>query len=160
MGNGTLTGIRYRDEIFGPTVRPHPGAVGPGFHLVSNNAQPHVVGVCRLFLEIEGIDTNDCTPTLARPKSNRTPLELYVLGRPTLPGCTSDCSGLSKWSLLHHFSTLIFGMSEFSLLYSRFIIFISIKWCGILSFHITQSNVSINIQHDFSNVSFTSQTYH
>ncbi len=34
LDNGTLTAIRYRDEILGPIVRPYTGAVGPGFLLV------------------------------------------------------------------------------------------------------------------------------
>ncbi|KAI4871467.1 hypothetical protein NFI96_015952, partial [Prochilodus magdalenae] len=46
-------------EILGPVVRPFAGAVGPGFLLVHNNAQPHVARVCRQFLENEGIDTID-----------------------------------------------------------------------------------------------------
>ncbi|MCJ8746846.1 hypothetical protein PDJAM_G00146480 [Pangasius djambal] len=57
LDNGTLTAIRYRDEILGPIVRPYAGAVGPGFLLVHDNAQPHVARVCRQFLEDEGIDT-------------------------------------------------------------------------------------------------------
>ncbi|KAI4899957.1 hypothetical protein NFI96_006267 [Prochilodus magdalenae] len=59
LDSGTLTAIRYRDEILGPGVRPYAGAVGPGFVLVHNNARPHVVRVCRQFLEDEGIDTID-----------------------------------------------------------------------------------------------------
>ncbi|KAI4872674.1 hypothetical protein NFI96_002525, partial [Prochilodus magdalenae] len=59
LDNGTLTAIRYQDEILGPVVRPYAGAVGPGFLLVHNNAQPHVARVCRQFLENEGIDTID-----------------------------------------------------------------------------------------------------
>ncbi|KAI4872607.1 hypothetical protein NFI96_005705 [Prochilodus magdalenae] len=59
LDNGTLTAIRYQDEILGPVVRPYAGAVGPGFLLVHNNARPHVVRVCRQFLENEGIDTID-----------------------------------------------------------------------------------------------------
>ncbi|KAI4883140.1 hypothetical protein NFI96_020584, partial [Prochilodus magdalenae] len=59
LDNGTLTAIRYQDEILGPVVRPYAGAVGPGFLLVHNNARPHVVRVCRQFLELEGIDTID-----------------------------------------------------------------------------------------------------
>ncbi|KAI4876983.1 hypothetical protein NFI96_002430 [Prochilodus magdalenae] len=52
-------GDRYQDEILGPLVRPYAGAVGPGFLLVHNNAQPHVARVCRQVLENEGIDTID-----------------------------------------------------------------------------------------------------
>lgn len=33
LGNGTLTGIGYRDEILGPIVKPCAGAVGIGFLL-------------------------------------------------------------------------------------------------------------------------------
>ncbi|KAK3521550.1 hypothetical protein QTP70_013078 [Hemibagrus guttatus] len=54
--NGTLTAIRHRDEILGPIIRPYTGAVGPGFLLVHDNAQPHVARVCRQFLEDEGIN--------------------------------------------------------------------------------------------------------
>ncbi|KAI4877092.1 hypothetical protein NFI96_006680 [Prochilodus magdalenae] len=42
LDNGTLTAIRYQDEILRPVVRPYAGAVGPGFLLVHNNARPHV----------------------------------------------------------------------------------------------------------------------
>ncbi|KAJ8349712.1 hypothetical protein SKAU_G00248420 [Synaphobranchus kaupii] len=42
LANGTLTAVRYRDEIHRPTVRPYAGAVGPGFLLVQDNARPHV----------------------------------------------------------------------------------------------------------------------
>ncbi|KAI4890921.1 hypothetical protein NFI96_007190 [Prochilodus magdalenae] len=59
LDNGTLTAIRYQDEILGPVVRPYTGAVGPGFLLVHNNARPHVARVCRQFLKNEGIDTID-----------------------------------------------------------------------------------------------------
>uniref|UniRef100_A0A8C4X2W4 Tc1-like transposase DDE domain-containing protein n=1 Tax=Erpetoichthys calabaricus TaxID=27687 RepID=A0A8C4X2W4_ERPCA len=62
LDNGTLTAIRYRDEIFGPTVRPYAGAVGPGFFLVHVNARPHVARECWQFLENEGIDTIDWPP--------------------------------------------------------------------------------------------------
>ncbi|KAI4878144.1 hypothetical protein NFI96_028402, partial [Prochilodus magdalenae] len=59
LDNGTLTAIRYQNEILGPLVRPYAGAVGPGFLLVHNNARPHVARVCRQFLENERIDTID-----------------------------------------------------------------------------------------------------
>ncbi|KAI4886441.1 hypothetical protein NFI96_004134 [Prochilodus magdalenae] len=59
LDNGTLTAIRYQDAILGPVVRPYTGAVGPGFLLVHNNAQPHVARVCRQVLENEEIDTID-----------------------------------------------------------------------------------------------------
>ncbi|KAK3536133.1 hypothetical protein QTP70_031019, partial [Hemibagrus guttatus] len=49
--------LMYREELLGLIVRPYAAAVGPGFLLVHNNAQPHVARVCRWFLEDEGIDT-------------------------------------------------------------------------------------------------------
>ncbi|KAI4878947.1 hypothetical protein NFI96_014460, partial [Prochilodus magdalenae] len=49
----------YQDEILRPVVKPYTGAVGPGFLLVHNNDRPHVMRVCRQFLENEGIDTID-----------------------------------------------------------------------------------------------------
>ncbi|KAJ8349887.1 hypothetical protein SKAU_G00250170 [Synaphobranchus kaupii] len=59
LANGTLTAVRYRDEILRPIVRPYAGAVGPGFLLVQDNARPHMARVCRQFLDDEGIDAID-----------------------------------------------------------------------------------------------------
>ena len=56
LARGTLTAIRYRDEILRPIVRPYAGAVGPGFLLMHDNARPHVAQVCQQFLHDEGID--------------------------------------------------------------------------------------------------------
>ncbi|KAI4897294.1 hypothetical protein NFI96_024654, partial [Prochilodus magdalenae] len=84
LDNGTLTAIRYQDEILGPIVRPYAGAVGPEFLLVHNHARPHVARVCRQFLENEGIDTIDW-PT-GSSKSDTTPLGHYVSVNPTPPG--------------------------------------------------------------------------
>jgi hypothetical protein len=39
--NGSLTGIRYRDEILAPIVRPYAGANGDDFILMDGNATPH-----------------------------------------------------------------------------------------------------------------------
>ena len=55
LARGSLTAIRYRDEILRPLVRPYAGAVGPGFLLMQDNA----LGVCQQFLQEEGIDTMD-----------------------------------------------------------------------------------------------------
>ncbi|KAL0163405.1 hypothetical protein M9458_042801, partial [Cirrhinus mrigala] len=59
LTRGSLTAIRYRDEILRPLVRPYAGAVGPGFLLMQDNARPHVAGVCQQFLQDEGIDAMD-----------------------------------------------------------------------------------------------------
>uniref|UniRef100_A0AAZ3P8U8 Transposase n=1 Tax=Oncorhynchus tshawytscha TaxID=74940 RepID=A0AAZ3P8U8_ONCTS len=58
LARGSLTAIRYRDEILRPLVRPYAGAVGPGFLLMQDNAR-HVAGVCQQFLQEEGIDAMD-----------------------------------------------------------------------------------------------------
>uniref|UniRef100_A0A8L0DTY1 Tc1-like transposase DDE domain-containing protein n=1 Tax=Oncorhynchus mykiss TaxID=8022 RepID=A0A8L0DTY1_ONCMY len=59
LARGSLTAIRYRDEILRPLVRPYAVAVGPGFLLMQDNARPHVAGVCQQFLQEEGIDAMD-----------------------------------------------------------------------------------------------------
>uniref|UniRef100_A0A673VX21 Transposase Tc1-like domain-containing protein n=1 Tax=Salmo trutta TaxID=8032 RepID=A0A673VX21_SALTR len=59
LARGSLTAIRYRDEILRPLVRPYAGAVGPGLLLMQDNARPHVAGVCQQFLQEEGIDAMD-----------------------------------------------------------------------------------------------------
>uniref|UniRef100_A0A8C7R382 Transposase Tc1-like domain-containing protein n=1 Tax=Oncorhynchus mykiss TaxID=8022 RepID=A0A8C7R382_ONCMY len=67
LARGSLTAIRYRDEILRPLVGPYAGAVGPGFLLMQDNAKPHVAGVCQQFLQEEGIDAMDwpaCSPDL------------------------------------------------------------------------------------------------
>uniref|UniRef100_A0A674DST4 Transposase Tc1-like domain-containing protein n=1 Tax=Salmo trutta TaxID=8032 RepID=A0A674DST4_SALTR len=59
LARGSLTAIRYQDEILRPLVRTYAGAVGPGFLLMQDNARPHVAGVCQQFLQEEGIDAMD-----------------------------------------------------------------------------------------------------
>lgn len=41
--NGTLIGLRYRDEIIDPIVRPYADAVGDNFIPMDNNARPNIV---------------------------------------------------------------------------------------------------------------------
>uniref|UniRef100_A0A9J7X314 Tc1-like transposase DDE domain-containing protein n=1 Tax=Cyprinus carpio carpio TaxID=630221 RepID=A0A9J7X314_CYPCA len=53
LARGSLTAIRYRDEILRPLVRPYASAVGPGFLLMQDNARPHLAGVCKQFLQDE-----------------------------------------------------------------------------------------------------------
>ena len=38
---GSVTGVRYRDEVLEPYVRLFRGAVGPEFILMDDNARPH-----------------------------------------------------------------------------------------------------------------------
>ena len=58
LARGSLTAIRYRDDILRPLVRPYAVVVGPGFLLMQDNAA-HVAGVCQQFLQEEGIDAMD-----------------------------------------------------------------------------------------------------
>ncbi|GBO16452.1 hypothetical protein AVEN_189789-1 [Araneus ventricosus] len=48
---GTVTGVRYRDEILEPYVRLFRGAVGPEFILMDDNARPHRALLVNEFLE-------------------------------------------------------------------------------------------------------------
>ena len=41
MAAGTLTVVRYRDEILDSIVRPFAGAFGNSFNLMQDNARPH-----------------------------------------------------------------------------------------------------------------------
>jgi len=57
--NGSLTGVRYRDEILHDTVRPYAGATGPDFILMDDNARPHRAKVVEQYLQAETIDSMD-----------------------------------------------------------------------------------------------------
>nr|KAG5706368.1 hypothetical protein BaRGS_033129 [Batillaria attramentaria] len=50
--NGTLTAIRYRDEILDPVVRPYAGANG----LMYDNARPHRARIVDQYLEEESME--------------------------------------------------------------------------------------------------------
>ena len=59
LANCTLSAVRYWEEILRPIVRPHTGAVCPGFLLVQDNARPHVARLWKQFLDDKGIDAID-----------------------------------------------------------------------------------------------------
>ena len=59
LNRGNLTGVRYRDDVLRPIVRPCVGAVGSGFLLVQDNARPYVARVYQRFFQDAGIDTTD-----------------------------------------------------------------------------------------------------
>ncbi|GBN98117.1 Transposable element Tcb2 transposase [Araneus ventricosus] len=56
---GTVTGVRYRDEILEPHVRLFRDAVGPEFILMDDNARPHRTLMVDEFLEREDIRRMD-----------------------------------------------------------------------------------------------------
>ncbi|XP_052783191.1 uncharacterized protein LOC128219423 [Mya arenaria] len=57
--NGSLTGVRYRDEILDAFVRPYAGAVGQAFVLMGDNARPHRARVVNAYIEREEIERID-----------------------------------------------------------------------------------------------------
>ncbi|GBM41878.1 hypothetical protein AVEN_161394-1 [Araneus ventricosus] len=56
---GTVTGVRYRDEILEPYVRLFRGAVRHEFILMDDNARPHTALLVHEFLESEDIRRMD-----------------------------------------------------------------------------------------------------
>ncbi|KFM57939.1 Transposable element Tcb2 transposase, partial [Stegodyphus mimosarum] len=52
---GSLTVVRYRDEVLEPIVRLYAAAVGPTFVLMDDNARPHRGDIVDDYLESEGI---------------------------------------------------------------------------------------------------------
>ncbi|GFV05656.1 transposable element Tcb2 transposase [Trichonephila clavipes] len=48
---GTVTGLRYRDEILDPYVRPYAAAIGNDFILMDDNARPHRDRIVEKYLE-------------------------------------------------------------------------------------------------------------
>ena len=59
INGGTLTALRYRDEILDPIVRPFAGAIGDNFILMQDNARPHTARVCMDYLNRETIEVMD-----------------------------------------------------------------------------------------------------
>ncbi|GFV65705.1 transposable element Tcb2 transposase [Trichonephila clavipes] len=54
---GTVTGLRYRDEILDPyAVRPYAAAIGNDFILMDDNARPHRAGIVEEYLEDHGLE--------------------------------------------------------------------------------------------------------
>ena len=56
LQNGTLTAVRYRDDILDPIVRPYAGAIGPQFILMDDNACPHRAHLVDQYLDNESIE--------------------------------------------------------------------------------------------------------
>ncbi|GFS76636.1 transposable element Tc3 transposase [Trichonephila clavipes] len=53
---GTVTGLRYRDEILDPYVRPYAAAIGNDFILMDDNARPHRAWIVEEYLEDHGLE--------------------------------------------------------------------------------------------------------
>ncbi|GFY00958.1 transposable element Tcb1 transposase [Trichonephila clavipes] len=52
---GSVTAVRYRNEILKPIVKLYAAAVGPTFVLMDDNARPHRADIVDDYLESEGI---------------------------------------------------------------------------------------------------------
>ncbi|GFW18004.1 transposable element Tcb2 transposase [Trichonephila clavipes] len=53
---GTVTGLRYRDKILDPYVRPYAAAIGNDFILMDDNARPHRARIVEEYLEDHGLE--------------------------------------------------------------------------------------------------------
>ncbi|GFS99623.1 transposable element Tcb2 transposase [Trichonephila clavipes] len=53
---GTVIGLRYRDEILDPYVRPYAAAIGNDFILMDDNARPHRARIVEEYLEDHGLE--------------------------------------------------------------------------------------------------------
>ncbi|GFW93844.1 transposable element Tcb2 transposase [Trichonephila clavipes] len=53
---GTLTDVRYREDIIDPYVHPYAGSIGNNFILIDDNARPHQVVIVEEYLEGLGVE--------------------------------------------------------------------------------------------------------
>ncbi|GFT46240.1 transposable element Tcb2 transposase [Trichonephila clavipes] len=53
---GTVTGLRYRDEILDPYARPYAAAIGNDFIPMDDNARPHRARIVEEYLEDHGLE--------------------------------------------------------------------------------------------------------
>ncbi|GFX75559.1 transposable element Tcb2 transposase [Trichonephila clavipes] len=58
---GTVTGLRYRDEILDPYVRPYAAAIGNDFILMDDNARPHRAQIVEEYREDPGLERMEWT---------------------------------------------------------------------------------------------------
>lgn len=59
LDRGSITGMRYVEEVLHPVVRLFHGAIGENFLLMHDNARPHIATVVREYLESLGIEAMD-----------------------------------------------------------------------------------------------------
>ena len=88
IDRGALTGVRYRDEILHPIVRPFAGAIGDDFILMDDNARPHRALVVNQYLQRETIvrmDWFSCSPDLNPIEHALDVLQRAISNRPRLP---------------------------------------------------------------------------
>ncbi|GBL80410.1 Transposable element Tcb1 transposase [Araneus ventricosus] len=57
---GSVTAVRYREEVLDPILKLHAAAVGPSFVLMDDTARPHRAAIVDNFLECKGIERMEC----------------------------------------------------------------------------------------------------
>ena len=85
---GTLTAVRYRDEILRPFVVPYAGAIGDSFLFIDDNARSHWAGLVDDILEVEGIERmqwSACSPDINPIEHVRDALGMHIADRPAPP---------------------------------------------------------------------------
>ena len=102
---GNLSGVRYRDEILHPIVRPYAGAVGDGFILMDDNARPHRARVVTDYLEnetIERMEWPSCSPDMNSIEHAWDMLQKAVSTHPILPNNRQELSValIEEWTRL------------------------------------------------------------
>jgi transposase len=88
LRNGSLTGLRYRDEILRPIVMPYAVAVGDSFLFMDDNARPHRARLVDSMLQEEGIERMEwpaCSPDLNPIEHAWDALGRRIAARPTPP---------------------------------------------------------------------------
>ena len=86
--NGSLTALRYRDEILQPLVRLYAGAIGDSFLFMDDNARPHRARLVDEMLEAEGIARMKwpaCSPDLNPIEHAWDMLGRRIAARPVPP---------------------------------------------------------------------------
>lgn len=103
--NGTLTAVRYVNEILDVYVRPYAGAIGPEFILMDDNARPHRARVTDEYLEAAAIERMDWparSPDLNPIEHAWDMLQTAISARPvqptTVPGLQQAL--LDEWARL------------------------------------------------------------
>ncbi len=56
VDRGAVTGVRYRDEVMHPIVRPSAGVVGSEFILITDNAGQHTTRAVMEYLDHKGFN--------------------------------------------------------------------------------------------------------
>jgi hypothetical protein len=56
VNRGSMTAVRYRDDIVVPVVEPFGAIHGPGFVFMHDNARPHIANVVRQELVAANIN--------------------------------------------------------------------------------------------------------